>query len=135
MKFKKIFLLFQLLSAVLLVTSFIIYFLKAKIFLDPDFGWALRMGEVILKSGIPKSDPFSYTMPSYPYVDYEWLTHIGIAKIYSLANFTGLTLIFTFIALSKDVPAASNILLIFLSETGLSLNSYVVFLFLAIFRK
>ena len=103
MKFKKIFLLFQLLSAVLLVTSFIIYFLKAKIFLDPDFGWALRMGEVILKSGIPKSDPFSYTMPSYPYVDYEWLTHIGIAKIYSLANFTGLTLIFTFIALVSIV--------------------------------
>src|SRR3989338_7863764 len=103
MKFDKKNFGFKLLSLLLLGLSALTYYLKAKAFIDPDFGWSLRLGEFILKNCIPKTDPFSYTMPSYPYVDYEWLTHIGIAKIYSLANFTGLTLIFTFIALVSIV--------------------------------
>lgn len=86
---------FNLVSAVLLGLSFLIYFFRAKIFLDPDFGWGLRIGELILKNGIPNKDPFSYTMPSYPYVDYEWLTHVVMAKLYSLSGFAGLALIFT----------------------------------------
>jgi hypothetical protein len=45
---------------------------------DPDFGWHYRLGEYILKHGIPKIDPFSYTMPSYPFVDYEWGSNVGI---------------------------------------------------------
>src|SRR3989344_1546336 len=100
MKFGKKAFSFNLLSAVLLSLSILIYFLKAKIFLDPDFGWSLRLGELILKSGIPNKDPFSYTMPSYPYVDYEWLTHLGMMKIYPLFGYAGLALIFTIIATS-----------------------------------
>lgn len=101
MKIKKRNFIFVFLSAVFIILSFIIYFLKAKILLDPDFGWAIRLGEFILKNGIPKTDPFSYTMPSYPYVDYEWLTHVGIFKIYSLFGYNGLALIFTLIAISS----------------------------------
>src|SRR4030067_1801565 len=103
MKFNKKDLAFKLFSFFFFGLTILIYFLKAKNYLDPYFGWSLRLGEFILKNGIPRTDPFSYTMPSYPYVDYEWLTHLGMAKIYSLANFTGLTLIFTFIALVSIV--------------------------------
>ena len=39
---------------------------------DPDFGWHYRLGEIIIKNGFPAYDPFSYTMPSYPFVDFEW---------------------------------------------------------------
>lgn len=46
--------------------------------MDPDFGWHYRLGELILKTGIPKTDPFSYTMPSYPFVDYEWGSNLLI---------------------------------------------------------
>ena len=91
--------LFTFISFTLLILSAVIYFLKAKIFLDPDFGWSLRLGELILKNGIPDRDPFSYTMPSYPYVDYEWLTHVGMAKLYSFSGYVGLAFIFTLIAI------------------------------------
>jgi hypothetical protein len=64
--------------------------------LDPDFGWHLKLGELIVKQGFPKTDPFSYSMPSYPFVDYEWgsnvliylgyitIGRIGLAAIYAL---------------------------------------------------
>ena len=44
--------------------------------LDPDFGWHLKMGEYILSRGIPVGDPFSFTMPSFEFVDHEWLTNV-----------------------------------------------------------
>ncbi len=43
---------------------------------DPDFGWHLQAGNHILQKGIPFTDPFSYSMPSYPFVDHEWLTNV-----------------------------------------------------------
>jgi hypothetical protein len=44
--------------------------------IDPDLGLHLRMGQYILQSGIPKTDPLSYTMSSFPYVDHTWLQDI-----------------------------------------------------------
>lgn len=87
------------LSVIFIFLSFIVYFFKAKSYLDPDFGWRIRLGELILKNGIPRTDPFSYTMPSYPYVDYEWLTHVAIYKIHSLFGYGGLALVFTLLAI------------------------------------
>lgn len=79
---------------------FIILFFKGLSFLDPDFGWHLKMGELILSSGIPKTDPFSYTMASFPFVDHEWLTNVLIAKIYPFFGFAALSLIFTILVVS-----------------------------------
>ncbi|OGH27945.1 MAG: hypothetical protein A3C27_03225 [Candidatus Levybacteria bacterium RIFCSPHIGHO2_02_FULL_39_36] len=77
MKRKKIF------FVTLFLVVFLIFFIIKNLFiLDPDFGWHLRLGELILKSGIPKTDPFSYTMPSFPFVDHEWLSNIMIYFIY-----------------------------------------------------
>lgn len=44
--------------------------------MDPDFGWHIQAGNFILHHGIPYLDPFSYSMPSYPFVDHEWLTNV-----------------------------------------------------------
>lgn len=44
--------------------------------LDPDYGWHVGMGKYLWENGIPKTDPFSYTMPSYPFVDHEWLLNL-----------------------------------------------------------
>lgn len=65
--------------------------------LDPDFGWHLQMGNLITRQGVPEVDPFSYAMPSYPFVDHEWLTHVLVAKFFPAIGMGGLSLIFTFI--------------------------------------
>lgn len=69
------------------------FFLKNLLLPDPDFGWHLRTGQIIESSGIPKTDPFSYTMPNYPYIDHAWLTDLIIAKLYPLIGMWGLALI------------------------------------------
>jgi hypothetical protein len=60
--------------------------------LDPDFGWHLRVGQITLEEGIPEKDPFSYTTPSYPYVDHAWLTDVIVAKAYELWGYDTLAL-------------------------------------------
>lgn len=78
---------------------FILYTLKGIISLDSDFGWHIRMGQIILQSGIPKTDPFTYTMPSYPFIDHEWLVDILIAKIFPIIGMAGLSFFFALIAI------------------------------------
>lgn len=90
--FKREFLIFAL-----IFLSFSFYGVRN---LDPDFGWHVRMGELISTSGIPKTDPFSYSMPSFPFVDHEWLTNVVLAKLYPIVGHLGLAIIFSFIALS-----------------------------------
>lgn len=53
------------------------------VILEPDFGWYYRLGEIIYKNGIPKTDPFSYTMPSFPLVDHEWFSNLITYLTYS----------------------------------------------------
>ncbi len=72
-------------------------FVKAIIFLDPDFGWHLRMGEQIIARGIPLTDPFSYTMSSYNFIDHEWLSNVLIATGYKSIGTYGLAFVFSLI--------------------------------------
>ncbi len=81
-------------AAILLATTLVFWF-RATIILDPDFGEHIRSGQLILQSGIPATDPFSYTMPSYHYVDHEWLFDIVVAKLYPLVGMAGLAVIVT----------------------------------------
>ena len=67
-----------------------VFWARGVIFLDPDFGWHLKTGELILREGIPKSDPFSYTMPSYPFVDQTWLIDVVMARLYPAIGAIGL---------------------------------------------
>jgi len=77
-------------SCIVFFIVFLVFVAKSSIVLDPDFGWHIRMGEYILTHGIPAIDPFSYTMPSFPFIDHEWLTNIGM---YSLFTYTGQTIL------------------------------------------
>ena len=76
--------------------------------LDPDFGWHLRMGQIISLTGVPNTDPFSYTMPSFPFVDHEWLTNWGIYKLYGFTGMTGLAIIGAGITVAALVIAAAG---------------------------
>lgn len=62
--------------------------------LDPDFGWHLRTGELILEKGVPKTDWYSFTMPDFPWIAHSWLTDVFIYKIYSTFGFQTLLIFF-----------------------------------------
>ncbi len=68
---------------------------KTTVFLDPDFGWHVRTGQLILSSSVPQTDPFSYTMSTYSYVDHSWLTDVIIAKLLPTVGIFGLAGLFT----------------------------------------
>ncbi len=79
----------------MLTVFFLVFFVKAQIFLDPDFGWHIKTGQLILQQGFPRTDPFSYTMPDYPYVDHSWGTDVFIALVYPIIGKIGLSIIFS----------------------------------------
>jgi hypothetical protein len=61
--------------------------------LDPDFGWHLKVGQLMLSKGIPVTDPFSYTMPTFPWVDHGRMSDVVIAWLYPKIGIPGLAAI------------------------------------------
>ena len=92
--------------------SLIFFIIQTFKFLDPDFGWHLQAGNLILNSGISKFDPFSYTMPSFSFVNHEWLYDLIIARIFSISGIWGLSFLF----------ALLGVLIIYLVTRGKSLK-------------
>lgn len=61
---------------------------------DVDFGWHLRSGMDLLRTWhIPQLDPYSYTLPDYPWVNHEWLSDGIVAFIYQHLG-TGVLIMF-----------------------------------------
>jgi len=66
-----------------------------------DTCWLLKLGSIIALSGaIPKSDPFSFTIPLLaqhdnppPYVVYQWLTEVVFFDVYRSFTVTGLLIV------------------------------------------
>ncbi len=85
--------LFLFIFAVLLSVSFLLTFRS----MDPDFGWHLKTGQLILQRGIPYHDWYSYTMPNFSWIDHEWLTEVLLYKGYSLLGGNIILLIFLII--------------------------------------
>lgn len=83
-----------------LVFCFVVmlFSIRGMVFLDPDFGWHLRLGQIFTATGIPKHDPFAYTMPSYPFIDHEWLSEVVIAFLYPIIGYVGLAVVFAAVA-------------------------------------
>ena len=86
---------------------FLTFFLRGVTTIDPDFGWHLRMGEIILSSGVPKTDPFSYSAPNYPFVDLSWLSGVIIVWLYPKIGMAGLSILAALITVSSLVIALS----------------------------
>lgn len=64
-------------------------------YLDPDFGWHLKVGQEILNSKkIPTIEHFDYTLAGKNWVDHEWLTNAIVYFIYNYANYITLSIIF-----------------------------------------
>ena len=72
-----------------------VFVLCIKVVIDTDFGWHLRIGEIIFNSKIiPKNDVFSFSLPNYPYVYHSWLGELLIYVSYKLGALWGVTLFF-----------------------------------------
>ena len=58
---------------------------------EPDFGWHLRTGLDLLQHAgrLPAFDPYSHTMPDWPWVEHAWLTDLIIGWLYRIADPVG----------------------------------------------
>ena len=78
---------FSALDALLLLT-----FLNLSLqpLVDPDFGWHLRTGLDFLSSRQwPRLDPYSHTLPDWPWVEHAWLADALIGFVYATLGSAG----------------------------------------------
>jgi hypothetical protein len=89
----------------LLVWLGLMFAFRERGFYDPGSLWHVKVGEIILKDGIPQTDPFSYTFAGQRWVPQQWggeilmtLAHrAGGLDTMLLAFATGVALLFTLI--------------------------------------
>lgn len=62
--------------------------------LDPDMWWHLQTGQVILNSGIPRVDIFSFSMPGALWITHEWLSQAFMWFLYSQGAFPLIMVVF-----------------------------------------
>ena len=81
---------------------------------EPDFGWHLRTGlDLIRQHGrLPLFDPYSHTMPDWPWVEHSWLTDLLIALGYSIGGPLAVILLF------GSVTAAAWLVAVRCAETS-----------------
>jgi len=60
---------------------------------DNSFLWHLRTGHLILHGGIPRADPYSFTVPGAKWVAQSWLAEVLYASVDALAGAWGLRLL------------------------------------------
>lgn len=78
---------------------------------DPDFGWHLRTGLDLLQQGwkLPETDPYSHTLPDWPWVEHAWLTDGLMGLLYQglgKAGPLGVILSFAAVTLGAFLMAA-----------------------------
>jgi len=68
---------------------------------EPDFGWHLRTGLDLLMQGgrLPALDPYSHTMPDWPWVEHAWLTDFVLGWLYASGGAVGGLLVIAFFAM------------------------------------
>ena len=75
--------------ALVLGLSFVIGFFKIA---NYDIWWHMKTGELILKQGIPQTDPFSFTAFGNHWVTHEWLAEVIFYLLYQMGGLTVLIL-------------------------------------------
>jgi len=69
-------------------------------YLDPDFGWHLRFGEIIWQTkNLPHDQIFLWTLEGKTWVDHEWLANLLMYGIWSLGGYMLVSFIFALIPL------------------------------------
>jgi hypothetical protein len=82
---------YTLLAGLLIVFVGLVTFLAPT---DPDVWWHLRNGKLIVESGIPAGDVYSFTAQGRPWLVQEWLTEVVMYGLKSLLGYGALSLLF-----------------------------------------
>jgi len=84
---------------IFVITLLMIAMMAARTPLDSDLWWHLRAGQVTVETGHPLlTDQFSYTRDGQAWVNHSWLSQVILYGLYQPANFTGLSLWVTLLA-------------------------------------
>jgi hypothetical protein len=77
---------------------------------EPDFGWHLRTGLDVLRSGLrlPVMDPYSHTMPDWAWIEHAWLTDVLIGGVYSLCGGLGVIGLFATLTIGAWIIAGAT---------------------------
>lgn len=101
---------------------------------DPDFWWHLRTGELVVHSGIPRHDPFSWTRAGEPWVAHEWLSEALIYAVQSTLGYWANVLLFagatvlalaTMYGLGRRQGAGTKVLMLLAFLSTVVLSFYV----------
>jgi len=117
------------LNIIIFTLLFFVFCLKG-VSVDPDFGWHMRTGAYILAYGIPQTDPFSYSMPRYHFVDHEWLTDVLTVGLYPFMGGVGLAILaalFALFALFLQVHRKDKLLFLPLLLSGAAFFPFIGF--------
>ncbi|MEA1926350.1 MAG: hypothetical protein U9M90_03900 [Patescibacteria group bacterium] len=73
---------------IVFLASFFILFAHSIKFLDPDFGWHIRIGKDIIQTGnVPTIETYTFPTSGDSWVDHEWLSNYFLYKIYSSGTY------------------------------------------------
>lgn len=87
---------------------FLLLVVSVRPLVDPDFGWHLRSGtDLFTNLSVPRFDPYSYTLPDYRWVNFEWLTDGIVAFIYQYIGALGLGILFALLITGAFLLATS----------------------------
>jgi len=88
----------------------------AKGLVDSDGWWHLAAGRFIAASGVPHTDPFTFTWGGQPWTAHEWLSELVMFRLADALGLAGLVLVWSLF------PAATfGLLIIVLRRAGLRL--------------
>lgn len=66
--------------------------------IDPDFGYRLRNGQYLVENGcrfFSMTDPYSYTMPSFKFIEHAWGTALVLYIVYKNFGMIGLSVLWS----------------------------------------
>ena len=66
---------------------------RSAFFRDPGTFWHTTTGELILKDGFIRADPYTFTFGGKPWTPHEWLAEIVMAGVHRAAGIDGLLLL------------------------------------------
>lgn len=78
---------------------------------DPDIGWHIRTGELILAShSLPRTDPFSSTMQGQPWFAWEWLYDLVLGILHQVSGLNGVAWLCALLVATTFVLLLSQLL-------------------------
>jgi hypothetical protein len=61
---------------------------------DSDYFWHVTTGEIIATSGLPSTDPYSFTWGGRPWILHEWLSEVLLFRLVDSLGYLGAVVVF-----------------------------------------